>query len=171
VDLPTEIEHDRNWYVASIMPGETQRALTGLATDKIPHCYPRIHVRNEPEPLIRGYVFVGLFGTDEEFSHVRAITGISRLLPVGSEKPLFVREAEMRAFMKRVVAGEFDVRVEHDRLPWFQKDEKLGITSGPFFGHTGTFVRVHKGAVIVRVMFFGRPLEVMLNGHQVQQMM
>lgn len=95
--------------------------------------------------------------------------GIDHLLPAGHETPSPIRSSHMDVFFEQVVRGDF---VEHpDDAPqlWFKKDEKVFVTSGPFTGHVGRFVRANRGAFVLKITFFGTELEAMFKGHQVSK--
>lgn len=160
------------WYVARVKPGETDRALKSLSRSFIQFINPVANVLGKEIALLNGYLFLLL--TDSDFGVVKNLAGLDRLLPIGSEEPKAIPAREINEFFQRLNKGDFDVIAVEPAdkpLPRFTKNEILGINSGPFAGHTGTFVRVHKGIVELQVKCFGATTKVFLNGHQVQQMM
>lgn len=162
-------QQDAFWYVARIKSGETERALRSLRSASINHLHPTgRHLDGTEYPLIPGYLFVLLPPDEESWSMVTEARGIDHLLPAGHEVPSAIRSVHMDVFFEQVVRGDF---VEHAAdaplLPWFNRGESVGITTGPFSNHVGKFVRVHKGAVLLKVPFLGAILEVAFQGHQV----
>lgn len=162
-------QRDAYWYVAKIKSGETDKALRSLISASIHHLYPTGKLLNGTEyPLVPGYVFVLLPCDDAAWAQVSEARGIDHLLPMGAEVPACVPSKQMDEFYKHIVQGEYIERLDDEPLlPWFNRGESVMITSGPFVGHTGVFKRVHKGAVVLNVPFFGTELEAVFNGHQV----
>ena len=162
---------DLNWYVARIKSGLTSKAIEQLDNADFENSYPTYVENKKQMPLVPGYIFIRMPHDTFEFAAVNALSAIEKLLPF-SVNPCPVPKKWMQDFQRQLSNGEFDIEVEDDgRLPWFNKNEILMVTSGPFMGHTGTFVRVAKGAVVVNLQFFGRGMEVPIKGHQVQRMM
>lgn len=160
------------WYVAKLMPGLAAAAIDNFERRDINHHYPTHNVAGKIEPLMRGYALVQLPHDRDVFAEVNYLRGVSRLLPFHSEMALKIPVKWMRDFEAQLSQNLFDIQVEPEtKLPWFNRNEILAIISGPFSGHTGTFVQVRKGAVEVDVTFFGRQMTVPLKGHQVQRLM
>lgn len=158
------------WYVARIRPGQTERALTNLDRASVEHMYPRSKVHNEFEPIIPGYVFVRLNGKPE-FSMISEIVGIDGLLPRGAETPSCVPSSWMRAFIDRLENGEYDEAVEQIApTVFYQKNEKVLVSSGPFSGQIAKFVCRRKGRIEVELPMFGQTLGVFVLAHQVQKL-
>ena len=157
------------WYVAKIKSGMTSLALESLNRKSISYLYPTMKIEGREEPLIPGYVLLNLHGTKYEFSEVNSVRGIDGMLPLRSEVACKIPNSWMAGFEQRLLAGEFNIKAESAVLPRFRKNEILRISSGPLSGHTGTFVRVIKGAVELSITFLGQLISIRLNGHQVQQ--
>lgn len=159
------------WFIASVRASDIDKVLTGLEQKAIHAIYPQAKDCNGMFPVLPGYAFVFCEPHDDEFAKITEQRGVLKLLPV-SHTPSKVPMREMDEFLRRLGTGEFDEKVEpvQQPLPWFSKNEKIGVTSGPFTGHTAVFKRVHKGEVVADVTFFGRTLEVRLKGHQVRKL-
>lgn len=163
---------DTQWYVARIKPAQTNRALTSLDRAGIEFCFPMFSIHGIEEPLIRGYVFPRLQFNEDLFAFVNSMNGIDRLLPFGADKPSAIDDDWMDSLQVDLCNGSFNIEPQVEQpLPRFNRSEILAIISGPFAGHTGTFVRVRKGAVDVDVAFFGRMTTITLQGHQIQRLM
>jgi transcription antitermination factor NusG len=108
---------------------------------------------------------------------IAACLGIDHLLPAKSEWPVPVREQAMQAFLDQAEIFSTPPMVEaapvldRPQLPWFSKDEILSINSGPWVGHTGTFVRVKEGTVELKMQLFNRDINVWFEGRQIEQRM
>ena len=169
----TILEDGSSWYVARIKAAQTDFAISSLQKRMIEFCYPMYREHGSEHPLISGYVFTRLQNDGDVFAEVNALKGIDRLLPYDQDCPSAIPCNWMSTLQQNLSSGIYNIeaQVEPTELPRFNKSEILAIISGPFAGHTGTFVRVHKGAVDVDVAFFGRMINVTLRGHQVERLM
>jgi transcription antitermination factor NusG len=161
-----------DWYVARIKSCQTARALDALERFRVKFNYPVFRDCEIEKPLIPGYVFVQLPFDEDVFAAVNEFDGIDRLLPYHTENPLAVPQKWMDSFLCQLSNAQFDSEVERNAvLPRFGKNEILAVISGPFVGHTGTFVRVRKGVVDLDITFFGRLMTVPFKGHEIQRLM
>lgn len=164
------VPEEAYWYAARVRSGETSRAISNLQNKAINHLHPVGHLIGGIEyPITPGYLFVLLPPSMDAWSEVKALPGIDRLLPVGREVPGVIPRKFMAEFIARLRSGDYDESVVTHELPRFHRNESVAINTGPFSGYTGKFCRVHKGAVILKVPFFGQTLEAVFQWHQVSK--
>jgi len=108
--------------------------------------------------LFPGYVFVKLDIYEDRWVAVNNTVGVRRLLPTHEMNPSplppgFVEE--MRALQAK---GALDsVRAECVTYMYAQ-GERAEVTAGPWAGHTGEFVKYHKGSLVLLMALLGKKL-------------
>ena len=112
-----------------------------------------------------GYVLVEMLLSQETLHQVNAIQGVIKF--VGQDKPMPLRDDEMRRLMGIVDEKEDEAPVEE--IP-FLVGQAVQITEGPFTDFSGQVEEVmpDKGKVKVEVSLFGRPTTIELDYTQLK---
>jgi transcriptional antiterminator NusG len=182
MDMQTEAETQKKWYVIHTYSGYENRVETNLLRrvesmnmkDRI----FRILVPTEKEitskggqkktvekKVFPGYVMVEMILDDDSWSVVRNTPGVTGFVGPGS-KPVSLTEQEINRIMRQVgMAAEGKPRID------FETGQVVRVISGPFKNFEGTVEEINqeKGTVKVLVSMFGRETPVELGFHQVEK--
>lgn len=172
---------DKQWYVVHTYSGYENKVKANLEKrvesmnmgDKI----FRVLVPMEDEVQVKdgkkivtkkkvypGYVIVEMALTDDSWYVVRNTPGVTGFVGSGN-KPIPLRESEVKAIMKRMGVDEPRTKVD------FEVGQNVRVISGPFENFIGTVEEIYpdKGKLKVMVSMFGRETPVELEFSQVQK--
>lgn len=99
---------------------------------------------------------------------INSVRGVIGLLPT-SLSPLPIRDKNfIRELKSKLARGDFDERAAVELIYAYSPQEPALVTSGPWEGHVGNFVRRRKGFVNLSLILFNRPFEIPVPAHQVR---
>ncbi len=113
-----------------------------------------------------GYVFLKL-DLDDAFvwQKARRIRGITRLLP-GDGMPGPLPEGFVEEMIRLTGEGHFDPKTAEELAAKYVCGQEIFISSGPFTGFSGEFVKYRKGSLSILLALLGGRREVPISPHQ-----
>jgi transcription antitermination factor NusG len=160
----------KRWYVARTQPGLgiiAERELQKSYGDR-PAFQTLLIMDGKGRSVFGPYIFIEIDLDEDYWEPINSVRGVSRLLPIGTATPLPLPETFMRELRKRLGSGDFDERAAAELVYAYSPQEPALVTSGPWEGHVGNFVRRKKGFINLSLVLFNRPFEIPVPAHQVR---
>jgi transcriptional antiterminator NusG len=173
----------KNWYVVHTQTGLEDKvrtvlmgrvASTGLAEQISGVVIPTEQIsevrsgkkRVSERRFFPGYVLVEMEMTDETYSFVRTVPGVTGFLGAG-KKPIPLPPGEVDSILKRTE----ETKLKPSPKTIFEKGESIRVKEGPFMNFNGTIDDIHpeKGKLKVSISIFGRSTPVELEYWQVEK--
>lgn len=166
---------DLPWYVVIAQPSSEILAARELANQRyetwLPMCRQdrRSDLRGrliDPElPLFPRYLFVGI-PDGMASGPIMSTRGVVDMVRGESRFPTRIPLPVLEALHRRLAAsgGMLDFR-----KPRYQKDERLRVTSGPFVGFEGLFVRSKRQRIELLLEIMGRQSRVWIDDGQAER--
>jgi len=160
----------RRWYVA-----RTQAGLGSIAERELQRAYgdrpafkTLMPLDDKGRSVFGPYIFIEIDLDTDYWEPINSVRGVMRLLPIGLPSPLPLRDDFMRSLQKRLNDGDFNEKVAVELVYAYSAQEPALVTSGPWEGHVGNFVRRRKGFINLSLLLFNRPFEIPIPAHQVR---
>lgn len=157
-----------SWFAALHRPGYGRTAAFHLKRNDFVAWLPVYHELriengrkiNKELALFPGYIFIQDDIALERWGRINRTIGVLKLLPTRDVLPLalpagFVEDLQWQAGMGTLDAIRAEC-VVHKFVP----EEMVKAKSGPWIGHTGEFVRYHKGSLVLLMALLGKEVEV-----------
>lgn len=108
--------------------------------------------------LFPGYIFVNIDVSRDRWVAVNNTVGVTHLLPVNEMYPTPLPCGFVEDLQSLQAGGGFDSVRAECIAHMYSIGDKAEVTAGPWSGHTGEFVKYHKGSLVLLMALLGKKL-------------